>query len=351
MINTKLKPGDKISVKSMRIWRIVQLSLLLVGLSIVFCLIFFPTLGIHLFWNILIPVAPLLLVVATGLWRNICPMGTTSLLPRHLNLSKRKKLTVSQTSKLNLIAVIALFVLVPLRHAIFNLNGLSTAILLIGLGLIAIILGSQYEWKSAWCSGLCPVHPVEKLYGLKNKLKVPNVHCALCFRCTTPCPDKTNGINPLSLKKNINHKLAGVLMVGAFPGFVWGWFQVKDIQNITSVYELLSVYILPVLGLFATTIVYFAVRKYVRKKLLTSIFSFSAVACYYWFRIPALFGFGVFPGDGMLVDLTSILPEWIIMAIVVGLALFLFWWIVLSKERNFSWVIRPRYANKVAHQS
>ncbi len=351
MINNKLKPGDKISAKSMRIWRIVQLSLVMVGLVIVFSLIVFPTLGIHLFWNILIPIAPLLLVVATGLWRNICPLGTTSLLPRHMNLSKRKKLNVKQTSKINLIAVIALFILVPLRHAFFNMNGLATAILLISFGVIAIILGLHYEWKSAWCSGLCPVHPVEKLYGLKYKLKLPSVHCDLCHRCTTPCPDKTDGINPLLLKKNINQKLVGVLMVGAFPGFVWGWFQVRDFQYITSLYQLISVYIFPVLGLFITTMVYLALQKHIQEKVLTSVFSFLAVACYYWFRIPALFGFGVFPGDGMLIDLTEILPEWIITSVVGGLALFFFWWIVLSKEHHFSWVVRPKYANKVAHQS
>lgn len=351
MINAKLKPGDKLSPRSKRIWRIVQLSLLLIGLAIVFCLLFYPKLGIHLFWNILIPVAPLLLVVATGLWRNICPMGTTSLLPRHFNLSKRKILTMSQTSWLNLIAVIALFVLVPLRHAIFNMSGLATAVLLISLGLIAIFLGSQYEWKSAWCSGLCPVHPVEKLYGLKNKLKLPNAHCALCFNCTTPCPDKTNGVNPISLRQNINQKIAGILMVGAFPGFVWGWFQVKDIQNISGFDQLVSVYIFPLLGLFTTTIAYLILRKYIQEKLLTSLFSFLAVAFYYWYRIPSLFGYGVFPGDGMLVDLSPILSEWIIMTIAVVLVIFLFWWVVLSRERNFSWVIRPRYSDKVVHQS
>ena len=346
MVNTRLKPGDQLSPKSILIWRIVQSLVWLVGTAIVFNLIFYPTLGIHLFWNILIPIAPLLLVVSTGLWRNICPMASTALFPRHMNLSKRKKLTAAGTGMLNLIAVIALFVLVPLRHAIFNLSGWATALLIVSLGLIAVGVGLRYEWKSAWCSGLCPVHPVEKLYGLKNKIKLPNAHCTSCHRCVTPCPDKTPGINPLSSKKTTYDKMAGVLMVGAFPGFVWGWFQVQDNYGITVIEELLAIYKWPFLGILITGALYMILRNVVKEKILVAIFSAAAVSCYYWFRIPALFGFGIFPEDGMLVDLSGVVPEWAVTGLIVLLTLFFFWWIVLSRQLNISWVIRPAYALK-----
>ncbi|MDA9552804.1 hypothetical protein N9R53_07725 [Flavobacteriaceae bacterium] len=65
-------------------------------------------------------------------------MGTTSLIPRHLNVSQRKPLDTEQLSKLNFIAIVGLFIIVPLRHAIFNTNGLATAILLSSLVFIAI---------------------------------------------------------------------------------------------------------------------------------------------------------------------------------------------------------------------
>jgi len=344
MANYNLKSGDQLSPKSILIWRTVQTLVWLVGTAIIFNLIFYPKLGIHLFWNILIPIAPLLLVVATGLWRNICPMASTALFPRHMGLSKRKKLTPEETGKLNLIAIIALFVLVPLRHAIFDLNGLATALLILSLGLIAVIVGSRYEWKSAWCSGLCPIHPVEKLYGLNNKLKLPNAHCDQCHRCLTPCPDKTPGIHPLSSKKTTSLKIAGFLTVAAFPGFIWGWFQVPDYNGITGIVELIAIYKFPLLGLIVTSILFLVLKKLMQERILIAIFSATAVSCYYWFRLPALFGFGIFPGDGMLVDLTGILPEWAITVMVVVLTIFFFWWIVFSKERKISWVIRPAYA-------
>jgi len=136
MSNINLESGDQLSPRSIMIWRIVQTLFWLVGVLILFNLIFFPTTGIHLFWNILIPIAPALLVVAVGVWRNICPMASTALFPRHMGFSKRRTLTIAQAGKLNLIALAALFVIVPLRHAVFDMNGLATALLIISLGLI-----------------------------------------------------------------------------------------------------------------------------------------------------------------------------------------------------------------------
>ncbi len=341
-----LKSGDQLSSGSILIWRTVQSLVWLVGVLILFCLLFYPTIGIHLFWNILIPIAPALLVVAVGVWRNVCPLGSTSLFPRHMGFSKRKKISTVQSGKLNLIAVIALFVIVPLRHAIFDTNGLATAILIISLGLMAVILGLRYEWKSAWCSGLCPVHPVEKLYGLNNQLTLPNAHCNKCYRCVTPCPDSTPGIGPRSSKKTDYHKISGFLMVGAFPGFIWGWFQVPDYNGITGIEQLSTIYMLPLIGLFVTSVLFLVSKRFFKEKVLIAIFSAAAVSCYYWFRLPALFGFGIFPGDGMLIDLTGILPEWSITIAVLTTTLFFFWWIVFRKHNRISWVIRPAYADK-----
>jgi hypothetical protein len=98
------------------------------------------------------------------------------------------------------------------------------------------------------------------------------------------------------------------------------------------------------LGLLVTSILFLVLKRFIQERILIAIFSAAAVSCYYWFRIPALFGFGVFPGDGMLVDLTGVLPEWAITVMVVVLTLFFFWWIVFSKQRKISWVIRPAYA-------
>ena len=347
MNKTRLQLENPLSQKSTLIWRIAQTLVWLVGLAILFNLIFFPDIGIHLFWNILIPVAPALFVVAVGVWRNVCPMASNALFSRHIGISKKKKLTVAQSSKLNLIAVIALFIIVPLRHAIFDTNGMATALLILSISAIAIIMGFIFEWKSGWCSGLCPVHPVEKLYGVNNRFSLPNAHCSNCFRCVTPCPDSTPGINPLSSKKTIYHRITGFLMVGAFPGFIWGWFQVPDYHGYISVSEIIGVYIMPLVGLVLSSLLFLILKKYLQEKTLVALFSATAVSCYYWFRLPALVGFGIFPNDGMLFDLSNLIPEWSITVLVVATTLFFFWWIVLRNKKQVPWAIRPIYADSV----
>ena len=347
MKDYSFKSGIQLSSRSILTWRIIQFAVWLVGATILICLVFFPSIGIHMFWNILIPVAPALLVVFTGVWRNVCPMATTSLLPRHFGVSKRRRLSTSQIAKLNLAAIIALYVLMPLRHAFFNTNGWATAALIGSMVVVSVLFGFMFEWKSAWCSGLCPVHPVEKLYGTKSMLAVPNALCCECRNCVVPCPDSTPGVHPMSSNRNIYQKISGLLLVGGFPGIVWGWFHVPDHTAISTVGQLAEVYRFPLLGLAATLILFLIARKVINKSYestLIAVFAASAVACYYWYRIPALFGFGLFHGDGKLVDLTSTLAPWFMTVSVVGSAAFFFYWIVFRKGNNNSWLVRPAYA-------
>ncbi len=331
------------SKKSLLIWRFVQVAVWLVGITILFYLFYSPIIGIHLFWNILIPVAPLVVVVAISIWRNVCPLASTALFPNHIGVSKKKILSQKQIEKLNLLGIILLFVIVPLRHIFFNLNGYSTGIMLISFGLLAILLGLRYNWKSAWCSGLCPVHPVEKLYGLNNKLFVPNAHCDSCHKCVSPCPDSTKKASYLAKEKSTYHKITYFIMVALFPGFVWGWFQVEDMNGITEISQLLYVYSFPFYGMVANAILFLILKSFIDNSLLVKIFAVLAVSFYYWYRIPALFGFGMFPEDGMLIDLTDVLSEPHILSVKILFTVFFFWWIILRKESKYPWNARPRF--------
>ena len=343
------KSGDQLSPRSILIWRMAQAAVWLVGVTILFCLLFFPSAGILLFWNILIPVAPVLFVVATGVWRNVCPLATTFLVPRHLGLSKRKRLSVMQLAKCNLIAVIALYMIVPLRHAVFNISGIATALLIMSLAFIAVGVGFMYEWKSAWCSGLCPVHPVEKLYGGNVLMSLPNAHCGQCMNCVIPCPDSTPNMHPKTSVTTVYHQIGGLMIIGGLPGFIWGWFHVPDEAKITAFHTFLNVYKMPLFGFVITLALYglllfITKQKYERR--LISLFAASGVACYYWYRIPSLFGFGNFGDDGMLLNLRNTLPGWSITLITILTTFFFFYWLVIRNQNNKSWIIRPQYANK-----
>lgn len=342
-----MKSGSQLSDQSILIWRIAQFAVWLIGVAILFCLLLFPPLGVLLFWNILIPVAPALLVVFTGVWRNVCPLASTNLLPRHLGWSKRKILSPQQLGKLNLAAVIALYVIVPLRHAVFNSNGVATALLILALAAMGVSLGFFYEWKSAWCSGLCPIHPVEKLYGENVVMTIPNAHCHECMNCVIPCPDSTPNINPKASTKTRWHKISGVLITGGLPGFIWGWFQVPDQLTVTTTAKFFGVYAIPFVGMTVSLILYgilTAITKGKKDRQLVRFFAALAVSCYYWYRIPSLLGFGNFRKDGLLIDLHNVLPSWSGTAISIGAVSFFFYWLTVRRQNKKSWVIRPQYA-------
>lgn len=333
--------------RSKMYWRIAQILVGIIGLGIFFSLILFPEIGIHAFWNILIPVAPALFVVAVGLWRNVCPLASTSLLSRHLGFAKNKELNTKQQGRLQLISVILLLLIVPLRHTIFDTNGPATALVIGILALIAIYVSFKYNWKSAWCSGLCPIHPVEKLYGRKSLFVLPNAHCKYCVKCVNPCPDSTSSIHPLyKKKKTLSRKITGTLMIGGFPGFIWGWFHVQDYYNNEGWEHLISTYAYPFIAMIITLGLFLVIKKALVKKheiILINLFATAAVSTYYWYRLPALIGFGLFQGDGMLVDLSQSLPNWTPVLLQISTTLFFIWWMIFNKKEMTSWVIRPPY--------
>lgn len=327
-------------------WRIAQAILFIFGIGIFLSLVLFPKLGVHLFWNLLIPVAPALFVFSTGLWRNICPLSTFSLLPQRFDFSKKIKMKTEVNEWFSTIGIALIFVLVPMRHLLFDTNGMATAILLAALATAAFVVGSIFESKSAWCSGACPIHAVEKLYGEKTKFTVPNARCGSCVNCVGPCPDSTPAFQATHVVYRNLFKKASSLLTGAFPGFVWGWFQVPDYTGQVSISEIMFAYAWPWSCGLLTYFLFISGRKILDKRfhsVWTSFFAGAAVACYYWYRIPALIGFGLFPGDGMLVNLNGTIPEWVIYFFQIPVSAFFIWWFYFKNNgRAKEWTVRPK---------
>ncbi len=333
-----------------RVWRVLQVAVWIVGAFIFASLIVRPSLGLTLLWNVLIPVAPALIVVAVGVWRNICPLASVTLLPRHLGMSRRKIMSPKRQAMLGLVSVCALYVLVPLRHAVFNTNGPATAALISALAITGFVMSTRYEWKSAWCSTLCPVHGVEKLYGGNVAATMPNAHCDACMNCVVPCPDSTPNMQPVRKSKYAAGRWSGVLLAGGLPGFVWGWFHVPDQHSLSSVSDIAQVYALPVLGLAISLVTFVALKRarVVQETWLTRVFAAAAVSCYYWYRIPSLLGYGEIPTDGLLVDARAVLPYWSVELLAVFAVAFFVYWLVVRPPNAKSWVVRPAYGGRVA---
>ena len=336
-----LRPGER------RAWRAVQVAVWLVGVGIFGALLFVPDVGLHAFWNVLIPVAPALLAFAPGLWRNICPMASTALFPRHMGFSRRRSIPAVWQGRLALIGVAALLLIVPLRHTVLDLNGPATALAIGTLTLVGVVMGMNFEWKSGWCSGLCPIHPVEKLYGQRALVTPPNAHCDMCHRCVSPCPDSTPAVHPLMVEKPWTRRAAGFLLVGGFAGYIIGWFLVPDWPGGEGWNHLGEAYGKPFAGLVISFVAFLGLRAALpqaHERTLILGFAAAAIAAYYWFRLPALFGFGPFPGDGMLVDLRDTLPAWFPWASRAATTVLFGWWFLARADVRRSWGVRPNYA-------
>jgi hypothetical protein len=135
-----------------------------------------------------------------------------------------------------------------------------------------------------------------------------------------------------------------MLLTGAFPGFVWGFFQVPDRVGWAG---LAAAYAWPFAAGAVTLAAYLPVHAILRgpaQQRWTRAFAAAAIAAYYWFRIPMLFGFGAFPGDGVLVDLRGTLPAWFVPASRAATTLLFFVWFLARAGAPRSWSPRPASA-------
>jgi hypothetical protein len=110
---------------------------------------------------------------------------------------------------------------------------------------------------------------------------------------------------------------------------------------------LATAYGYPLAGAGATLTLFLILRTRVPERqhaTLYRIFAAAAIACYYWYRLPALFGFGPFPGDGMLLDLRSVLPVWFPAASRTATTLVFAGWFLGRGSVRRSWLVRPAFA-------
>lgn len=338
------------ALRTPRVWRVLQTTVWLIGLGIIIALVFAPEIGLHALWDVLIPVAPALFMVAPGLWRNVCPLGTTALFGRHMGWTKSRRLSVEWQDRFGLIGVGLLFAIVPLRHVVLDTSGYATAIALGVLAILAIVVSSQFRWKSAWCSGMCPVHQVERLYGTEPIATFHNAHCHECERCVARCPDSTPGVSETSSEPARARWLAGAIMSGAFPGYVWGWFHVPDYTGLAGWSHLGSIYGIPLAAAAVTSLVYAMLMGLIgarEGRLIRQAFAAAAISCYYWYRLPALFGFSALQ-DGMLVDLTGVLPAWFPMGARMATTAIFFLWLVERRGTKRAWLKRPQLQAGIA---
>ena len=215
---------------SLRAWRGIRAVSLVFALVVAGLLIADPDTGLFLMWKVIIPALPLLFMVAPGVWRNICPLATSNQTPRALGITKALN-PPNWLKEYGYVIAISLFVgFVILRKIGLDDNGPLSALLLLGAMTGAFAGGMVLKGKSGWCSTMCPLLPVQRIYGQTPFTLVANNHCQPCVGCAKNCYDFNPRAAYLADLNDNDGYWAGRrrFFVGAFPGLVLGFFATAD---------------------------------------------------------------------------------------------------------------------------
>jgi NADPH-dependent 2,4-dienoyl-CoA reductase/sulfur reductase-like enzyme/ferredoxin len=211
-----------------RVWRIAQWLGVALTLGLLVCLVVAPRTGLIAWWQFIVPLLPLTFLLAPGIWRNVCPMATLNQVPRLLGFTRGRSLPGWLRRHGYVVAVAMYFGFVSLRAPVFDHDGPAVAALL-GLALVAAFTGGViYKGKSGWCGTICPLLPIQKLYGQTPAVVVPNAHCETCVGCQKNCYDFNPRIASVADANDpepdwVNYRR---VFAGTLPGFVVAFFTV-----------------------------------------------------------------------------------------------------------------------------
>ena len=182
-------------------------------------------------WKVIIPTLPLLFLVAPGLWRNLCPLAASNQTPRalkHHQGADRAELAEGIRLR-DRVQPVRRSSSSCARSASTTAAPLS-ALLLLGAMTAAFAGGMLLKGKSGWCSTICPLLPVQRIYGQTPFALVANSHCQPCVGCAKNCYDFNPRAAYLADLHDADNYWSGYrrFFVGAFPGLVLGFFAVPD---------------------------------------------------------------------------------------------------------------------------
>ena len=277
------------SLLSIRRWWVVRGASLLATWIVIVLLVVLPKTGLKIMWGIGIPLLPILFFVAPGLWRNICPLAASNQTPRVLGITRALEPPAWLKRYGYGVAITGFVVFITLRKVGLQTNGTLSALLLV-YALVSAFLGGMFlKGKSGWCSSICPLLPVQRIYGQTPFALVGNSHCQPCVGCTKNCYDFNPRVAYLAdLNDDDPSWSAGrKFFIAAFPGLVLGFFKVPDVSKISVplMYGELALYVAAGVTVFSLLDAFVGVTTHK----LTTIYAATAINIFYWFAFPTIF--------------------------------------------------------------
>jgi len=214
------------------VWTIAQLMAVAAVPALVAGLVVTPEQSLRALWYIVVPLLPATFFLNTTLWRSICPLATLNAWGNRLG--QPRAITPRATAVLSVGGLLLFHLLVPARRFVFNTDGLALAITILLVGGVALALGGIFAVRSGFCNALCPVLPVEQLYGQAPLLPMVRGRCATCVVCTSRgCLDLAGGRALVQVIGRGRRSAAWLwtangLFIAGLPGFVIGFSMLSD---------------------------------------------------------------------------------------------------------------------------
>lgn len=276
-------------VNSHPLWTVAQRIGLVLTFALVAALVIWPAPTLHLLWDMVIPLFPALFLINPMIWRNVCPLASLNerrVETRNLAAPSPEFLRVGW-----IVGIVLFALLVPARRVLFNEDGLALAATIAMVAALAHASGFVLSRRAGFCNSICPVLPVEKLYGQAPLVPIGSSRCVSCDRCTpSACID-------LAGRKSAVQSARGergapwlgspfALFACAFPGFVIGYFSTQngDLATLTQVYVHIAQ------GAAISLAVSASIVSLARVRANTALIALGGVAAgaYYWYAAPKL---------------------------------------------------------------
>jgi len=285
-----------------RLWFIAQWAGVVITLALLAGLVLRPEVSLDVLWNVLIPLVPASLLVTPMLWRNVCPLATLNQVSNRPGADR--KLGNGLLLPAGAVGMVLLVVLVSARRFVFNTDGTILAATIAAVAVLALVLGVFFDAKAGFCNSICPVLPVERLYGQSPLARLSNPRCTPCTNCTS------KGCIDLSPQHSIGSTLgetagsSGWLMsvygvfAAAFPGFIIGYGTLTDgpLSTAGSVYLHIAMWCLGSYLVVAALTVVLRLSSAVAMVLLGT----AAAGLYYWYAAATITAAFELPSAGML---------------------------------------------------
>jgi nitrite reductase (NADH) large subunit len=271
-------------------WRVAQWLGVALTLALVVGLVVAPKLWLHVLWDMVIPLLPMVFLVNPLIWRNVCPLATVNDLTGRS--AGRAAMPMALMRNGWILGMTLLFVLVPARRFLFNENGVALAATIVAVIALAAVGGLIFARRAGFCGSICPVLPVEKLYGQLPMVDLKGARCDACSVCTpVGCIDlagqKTvaQTVGPQRRDSAWIRTSFGAF-AAMFPGFVLGYFTAENgsFASAPAVYLRVLICALGSYSIVAAAVTVFRLRATPTLRVLGAV----AFVTYYWFALPVL---------------------------------------------------------------